>query len=60
MKLTLWVVAIAFGYLAWTASTLHVLNQAIGWGIASVACVLIAVSRKPGKAAKKKKVSAGR
>jgi hypothetical protein len=69
LKLILWVGAIVFGYLAWKAGDLHertgdiaYLKQAIGWGIASLACVVVAVwTKSGGKSGSKKdsKASAG-
>ena len=62
MKFMLWVAAVVFGYLAWKAGEMRevtgdiaLFRQAIGWGIAALACVTVAVTRT---ATKKKKAKA--
>jgi hypothetical protein len=63
-KIILWVGAVIFGYLAWKSGDLNertgdiaYLKEAIGWGIASLACVVVAVNiggRKADKGAGRK------
>lgn len=62
-KLILWIGAVVLGYMAWKSGDMReqtgdiaYLKQAIGWGIASLACVGIAVY---GKSGSKKKAKAG-
>lgn len=64
LKIILWVGAVVFGYLAWTAGDLRettgdiaYLKQAIGWGVASLACVVVSVTA--GRATKTKAKTRG-
>jgi hypothetical protein len=65
LKFFLWLGAVVFAYFAWKSGSMHertgdiaYMKEAIGWGVACLVCVVVAVY-KPSKSGGKKKATAG-
>lgn len=67
LKFFLWLGAGVFAYFAWKSGDLNertgdiaYMKEAIGWGIACLVCVIVALYKKPGSTSGgKKKAKAG-